>query len=170
MKASILAACLAGFLALPAAAPGSSPSLVGKMAPAFTLTDLSGKKIALQSYRGKAVVQIVGWAAWCHGCRMEIPRLKEAYHKYHGAGFEILALTGPYGQDLERVRSFAREFALPYPVLFDGGTKVLELYRIDSVPTNLILDREGRVVYEGAQLPEDYEQRLEKLLAPRHSG
>jgi len=171
MKALFAAACLFAALAFPAAAPESGDgSFVGKLAPAFTLTDLSGKKIDLQSYRGKAVVQIVGWAAWCHGCREEIPRLKEAYERYHRSGFEILALTGPYGQDLEKVRSFAREFSLPYPVLFDSGTKVLELYRINSVPTNLILDREGRVVYEGSQLPEDYEKRIEKLLSPSRSG
>ncbi len=171
MRRWLLAAgCLAAFLAFPGAAPASDESLVGKLAPPFTLTDLSGKKIALQSYRGKSVVQIVGWAAWCHGCRMEIPRLKEAYQKYHGSGFEILALTGPYGQDLEKVKSFTREFSLPYPVLFDSGTKVLEMYRINSVPANLILDLEGRVVYEGAQLPEDYERRIEKLLSQRRSG
>ena len=170
MRPTLLAAVLLMLLAFPGAAPASEDSLVGKLAPPFTLTDLSGRKIDLQSFRGKSVVQIVGWAAWCHGCRMEIPRLKEAYEKYHGSGFEILALTGPYGQDLEKVKSFAREFSLPYPVLFDGGTKVLELYRIRSVPANLILDREGRVVYEGSHLPEDYERRIEKLLSPRRSG
>ena len=170
MRPALLAACLAAVLAFPGAAPASDDSLVGKLAPPFTLTDLSGRKIALQSFRGKSVVQIVGWAAWCHGCRREIPRLKEAYQKYHGSGFEILALTGPYGQDLEKVKRFVREFSLPYPVLFDSGTEVLDLYRIRSVPTNLILDRDGRVVYEGSQLPEDYERRIEKLVSPRRSG
>ncbi|HEV8376594.1 MAG TPA: TlpA disulfide reductase family protein [Candidatus Polarisedimenticolia bacterium] len=156
----------AAFAAAPVAAdqrPGG-PSLVGRMAPSFTLPDLSGRSVSLESFRGKQVVQIVGWASWCHGCRQEIPRLKDAYEKYHSEGFEILALTGPIGQGLNDVKTFARRMALPYPVLYDEGQKVLEQYQVFFVPYTCLLDRDGKVVYEGSHLPNDYEKRIEKLL------
>jgi peroxiredoxin len=148
--------------------PGG-PSLVGKVAPSFTLPDLSGRPISLEGFRGKQVVQIVGWASWCHGCREEIPRLKDAYEKYHSEGFEILALTGPINQKLSDVKAFALKNALPYPILFDQEQTVLEQYRIFFVPYTLLMDRDGKVVYEGTHLPNDYEKRIEKLLRDRHA-
>jgi peroxiredoxin len=149
--------------------PGG-PTLVGKMAPSFTLPDLSGRPVSLEDFRGKQVVQIVGWASWCHGCRQEIPRLKDAYERYHSEGFEILALTGPINQELGDVKAFARKMALPYPVLFDQEQTVLQQYQIYFVPYTLLMDRDGKVVYEGSHLPNDYEKRIEKLLRPdRHA-
>lgn len=162
-RIGFLAACLAVSSLVADQRPGG-PSLVGKTAPSFALPDLSGRTIALEDFRGKQVVQIVGWASWCHGCRQEIPRLKEAYDKYHSEGFEILALTGPINQDLSDVKAFARKNALPYPVLFDQEQTVLERYRIFFVPYTLLMDRDGKVVYEGTHLPNDYEKRIEKLL------
>ena len=138
---------------------------MGQMAPAFTLADLSGRPVSLETYRGRNVVQIVGWATWCAACRREIPRLVEAYEKHHADGFEILAITGSVGQDLGQVRSFAKKTGLPYPVLFDADSSVLERYRVYFVPYTCIVDRTGKIVYEGNHLPNDYEKRIEELLA-----
>ena len=141
------------------------PSLVGRMAPDFTLPDLSGRPVSLEAFRGKQVVQIVGWATWCPPCRREIPRLVDAYEKHHPSGFEILAITGPSGQDLQQVQAFARQAGLPYPVLIDEGNRVLERYGVYFLPYTCLLDRNGKIVYEGNNLPNDYEKRIEDLLA-----
>jgi peroxiredoxin len=156
---------LAAALAAGASQRRGGPSLVGQMAPAFTLPDLSGRSVSLESFRGKQVVQIVGWATWCGGCQREIPRLVDIYRKLHSSGFEILAVTGPVGQDLEQVKAFARKTELPYPVLFDEDNRVLERYGVYFVPYTCLLDRTGRIVYEGSHLPNDYEKRIAELLA-----
>jgi len=158
---------LLGALAVPAAERREKPPRIGELAPAFTLPDLAGRSVSLDAYRGREVVQIVGWATWCRGCREELPRLLSAYAKHHRQGFEILAITGPVGQDLEDVKAFAREKSIPYPILYDESRSVLQRYGMFFVPYNCLLDRSGRVVYEGGDLPEDYEKRLEQLLG-RH--
>jgi peroxiredoxin len=140
------------------------PSRVGQMAPDFTLADLDGRPVSLESFRGKSVVQIVGWATWCPGCRKEIPRLAEAYGKYHSDGFEILAVTGSSGQGLDQLKSFARENDLPYPILYDEDNRVFQAYGIYFIPYTCLLDRSGKIVYEGSHLPNDYEKRIEQLL------
>jgi len=141
------------------------PTLVGQMAPLFTLPDLTGRPVSLESFRGKKVVQIVGWATWCPGCQREIPRLVETYQRLHSEGFEILAVTGLLGQSRQQVKEFVRDRSLPYPVLFDEDNHVLEQYGVYFIPYTCLLDRDGRIVYEGSHLPNDYEKRIEQLLA-----
>src|SRR5579863_3898171 len=66
--------------------------LTGKPAPAFALEDLSGKKVSLASYKGKAVL-INFWATWCGPCKIETPWLVELRNQYAAQGFEILGVS-----------------------------------------------------------------------------
>ena len=61
-------------------------------APNFTLEDLSGKKVALDSYKGKAVL-INFWATWCGPCKIETPWLVELRDQYASKGFEVLGIS-----------------------------------------------------------------------------
>ncbi len=73
---------------VPAADGGSLQyfsKLDGKPAPAFALEDMSGNKVSLASYRGKAVM-INFWATWCTPCMIETPWLVELRNKYAAPG------------------------------------------------------------------------------------
>ena len=59
MKPALLAACLTAVLAFPGAAPASDDSLVGRLAPSFTLSDLSGNKIALPEDYERRIEKLV---------------------------------------------------------------------------------------------------------------
>ena len=80
--------------------PKYKSPFMGKPAPAFALEDLSGKKVSLASYKGKAVL-INFWATWCGPCKIETPWLIELRNKYAGQGFEILGISTE-GDDLKK--------------------------------------------------------------------
>ena len=63
--------------------------LIGKVVPNFSATDLDGKPISLQDYRGK-VVLLDFWAVWCGPCLTEIPNVKRVYDTYKDQGFDII--------------------------------------------------------------------------------
>ena len=65
---------------------------MGKPAPAFALEDLSGKKVSLADYKGKAVL-VNFWATWCAPCKIETPWLVELRNQYVAQGFEILGVS-----------------------------------------------------------------------------
>ena len=82
----------------------TSPRSLGKPAPGFTLEDLSGKKVSLASYKGKAVL-INFWATWCAPCKIETPWLIELRNQYAAQGFEILGVSADDIDRDERRRS-----------------------------------------------------------------
>jgi cytochrome c biogenesis protein CcmG/thiol:disulfide interchange protein DsbE len=128
--------------------------LQGKPAPAFTLEDLSGKKVSLASYKGKAVL-INFWATWCGPCKLETPWLIELRNQYAAQGFEVLGVSA---DDLDRddparlvtekkeINRFVQQMKMPYPVLIDGGTLSKSYGGLDSLPASFFVDSSGNVV------------------------
>ncbi|WP_456407797.1 redoxin domain-containing protein [Caldithrix abyssi] len=116
-------------------------------APAFTLNDLNGNEVSLSDFKGK-VVFVNFWATWCPPCRKEIPAFIELIDQYGDDGFVILgvAVDPREFQNVDKVKPFAKEMGINYPVVYD--TKgVSQLYGgIRSIPTTFVINREGKVV------------------------
>lgn len=57
-------------------------------APAFTLPDLKGKLVSIESFRGR-VVFLNFWATWCGPCRVEMPSMERLYRRYKDQGLVV---------------------------------------------------------------------------------
>lgn len=139
--------------------------LSGAPAPDFVLKSLSGENIRLSEYRGE-VVALSFWAEWCGDCRAQLAGLESMYDLYRDAGFELMAVS--MDRDIQDARDMVETLEITYPVLFDDGRAVSELYDIGSVPIVILIDREGvvRDVVEGYKhgTEEDYLSRVRTLL------
>jgi len=119
----------------------SSPNnLVGKKAVEFTLPDVSGGEVALQSFRGK-VVLLNFWATWCGPCREELPELDRVQEKFRKRGLAIVAVT--VDNELENVRSFLKKYDLKLQALWDPRKKVVGAYGVEKMPSSYLIDRNG---------------------------
>jgi cytochrome c biogenesis protein CcmG/thiol:disulfide interchange protein DsbE len=150
--------------------------LNGKPAPAFALQNLSGSKVSLASYKGKAVM-INFWATWCGPCKVETPWIVELRNKYAAQGFEVLGVDTE-GDDLEtsdkagwakaesNAGKFATEMKVPYPVLLDGDSISRNYGGLDVLPMSFFVDRSGKVVAAQAGLTSesDIEANIKKAL------
>jgi len=148
-----------------------------KPAPAFALNDLSGNKVSLESYRGKAVL-INFWATWCGPCRLETPWIVALRNKYAAQGFEVLGIDTE-GDDLEKndkagwakataaAGKFVAEEKIPYPVLLDGDSISHDYGGLDDLPTSYFVDRKGVIVAAqvGLTSESDIESKIQKALA-----
>jgi len=114
----------------------------------FTLTDIRGKAWSLSSLRGK-VVLVNFWATWCPPCRKEMPDLESLYHEFHKKGFVILAVSD---EEAGKVKPFIKERKITYPVLFDPGRKVNDLFQIEGIPKSFVYDRDGRLVAQSIDM------------------
>jgi len=113
----------------------------GAPAPAFTLLDLTGRKVSLADYRHKKVV-LHFFATWCGVCKAELPSVRAVQR---GLGEdEVLLAVAADSDDREALRRFAREHGLEYPILL-ASDDVLGAYGVDKFPTNYYVNGDGRV-------------------------
>ncbi len=138
-----------------------------RVAPTFTLPDLGGRDVRLESLRGRAVA-VNFWASWCPPCRIEIPELSAFYEANRGRCFELLGVAEGSGGPKE-VATAARAFGISYPVLVDADGSAASAYGVSGLPHTIILDAQGRVraEFEGAIDREDLERALAPLLPTR---
>jgi cytochrome c biogenesis protein CcmG/thiol:disulfide interchange protein DsbE len=135
-------------------APQYVTPLQGKPAPPFTLEDLSGMKLSLASYKGKAVL-INFWATWCAPCKIETPWLIELRNQYAAQGFEVLGISmddidrgdpQKLSDEKKQIARFVQQEQMPYPVLIDADSLSTPYGGLDSLPASFFVDRNGIVV------------------------
>jgi cytochrome c biogenesis protein CcmG/thiol:disulfide interchange protein DsbE len=163
---------------LVAGAAGEAPQylspLKGQAAPAFTLEDLSGKKVSLASYKGKAVL-INFWATWCGPCKIETPWLIDLRNHYATEGFEILGISADdidrgdpqkLSDEKKEIARFVQQMHMPYPVLIDGDSISTPYGGLDALPASFFVDRNGTVVAAqlGLTSKDEIEANIRKAL------
>ena len=137
---------------------------VGKLAPDFTQNDVNGNPVTLSSLRGNYLL-IDFWAAWCGPCRRENPNVVVAYKKYHDRGFDILGVSLDNSkEDWMRAISDDRLTWTQVSDVKGWANDAAQLYGISSIPSNLLLDREGKIIFKNLR-GEDLHTELENLLA-----
>jgi cytochrome c biogenesis protein CcmG/thiol:disulfide interchange protein DsbE len=128
--------------------------LKGQPAPGFTLEDLSGNKVSLAGYKGKAVL-LNFWATWCGPCKIETPWLIELRNQYASQGFEILGISvddidrddpAKLSGEKQEIARFVQQMHMPYPVLIDGDSLSKPYGGLDALPASFFVDRNGTVV------------------------
>lgn len=120
---------------------------VGEKAPDFTFQIEKGKESKLEDYKGK-VVLINFFATWCPPCRLELPRVqKEIWDKHKdNPGFALLVFGREEGW--EKVLAFKAANNYTFPILPDEQRKIYSLYATQYIPRNVIVDRDGKIIYQ----------------------
>ncbi len=116
-------------------------------APEFSLEAIGGGNRTLQDYKGK-VVLLNFWATWCPPCLREMPALQKLYNRYRAKGFDLVAISVDQGRK-DEVQKFINENKLTFPVILDPIHTAKGSYKVRALPTNYLLDRQGRVIAWG---------------------
>ena len=146
--------------------PTTTGTDVGATMPEYSAVELNGQKFDLASRRGKVVLLNL-WATWCGPCRFEIPELEKIHAEYKPRGFEVIGVSVDEG-GADAVKSFVEEQKMTYPVVLDAEGKLATVLQTSMLPTSVLLDRNGKIVWKkvGAIEPQDIEltSAIEKAL------
>jgi peroxiredoxin len=130
--------------------------------PPLTLNDTRGTPHTLTAYRGQ-VVLVNFWATWCESCRDEMPALQALQHKLGKERLVVLAVN--YGESPEKVRQFAHNMPLDFPLLLDRDTEVAKAWQVRVLPTSFVLGPDRKIRYKAVGVLEWGDAQIVKLLA-----
>jgi peroxiredoxin len=136
-------------------APGTRSTAIagptGERVPDFTLAAVGGEPVSLRTFLGKRPVFLVFWASWCPECRAAIPKINALRKGPLGATAQILAID--FRESRAKVEATVRSHGIRYPVLLDETGQVTQAYGVLGVPTYVLIDGRGRVIYRENVLP-----------------
>ncbi len=144
--------------------------LVGKPAPDFTLSDLSGNSWQLSKLRGKAVLLTFS-TLHCGPCRAEAPYLTEWHDQLGNKGLVVLTVYADKSKATPAIAKFVKEKSLRHPALVDGA-EISRRYNVRAYPTNFFIDSKGIIVHVECGFPgrERVDKRLRELLQANRSS
>jgi len=108
---------------------------------AFTALDGS-KQLNLESFRGRPVL-LTFWASWCGPCRQELPELQKLSAELADEGFALVTIN--MDQSAIVGARFLQKYNIDVPVYRMDQRTLLQL-GVKSLPTNVLLDGDGRPV------------------------
>jgi len=117
------------------------------LVPDFTLQSSEGEEVTLSDYAGKVVV-LNFWASWCPPCKEEMPEFQKLYDELAESEDAVLLMlnqTDGQRETEKKANNYIEEEGLTFPILYDTGEVGGSIFGINSIPTTVVIDREGRL-------------------------
>ncbi|MGO9686212.1 MAG: TlpA family protein disulfide reductase [Beijerinckiaceae bacterium] len=133
-----------------AGAPTGPAGRLNTIAPDFIRTDLAGRPLRLDQFRGR-VVLLNFWATWCGPCLEEIPVFSRWQRQYGDAGLQVIGVS--MDDDEAVVRRFLVKQAVPYPILMGDANLGERFGGVYGLPQSFLIDARGLIVFRGVGEP-----------------
>ncbi|GAB2985025.1 TlpA disulfide reductase family protein [Mucilaginibacter puniceus] len=140
-------------------------SAVGAMAPDFTQNDTRGLPVKLSMFKGKYLL-IDFWASWCGPCRQASPTMVRLFNKYKTRNFNILGVSldrpGAKADWLAAIKNDGLVWTQVSDLKF-WENSAAQLYSVTAIPSNFLLDPEGKIIARDLR-GVDLENKLAEVL------
>ncbi|MFH0948519.1 MAG: TlpA disulfide reductase family protein [Elusimicrobiota bacterium] len=143
----------------------ASPGIdVGNKSVDFSIRELSSTAaFKLSNYEGQTPVLVNFFATWCPYCVEEIPELNKIHNGYGKKGLVVASINVQERE--KKVADFVKRKKMLYKILLDTDSEVAKKFKVYGLPTNILIDSKGMIVFRGNNLPNESE--IEKVLSKK---
>ena len=128
----------------------------------FNLRDVNGDLLSTNDFRGKYILMDF-WASWCKPCIDQFPALIQLYNEFEQENFMMIGVALEENEDKWLKAVEKNKLSWPNVIYPDGFTgDMAKEYGIRSIPFNVLIDSEGKIIAKGINLS-DLKEFLEEL-------
>jgi peroxiredoxin len=121
---------------------------IGQTAPDFIMNDPGGNPIRFSDVYSQYEYTLLDfWAAWCGPCREENPNIVSVYNKFKDKGFGVFGVS--LDRDREAWLKAIEDDHLTWTHVSDlsyWNNAAAQMYVVNSIPSSLIVDQNGKIV------------------------
>jgi cytochrome c biogenesis protein CcmG, thiol:disulfide interchange protein DsbE len=164
---AIILALAAGFAVVPRVTQSCGKTSGSEDAPDFTASVVANspepgqKTMTMSDLRGHPVL-LDFWATWCGPCQAEAPIVNAVAQRFKDKGLVVIGVNTSDAEGRTLAPMFALRKGLSFPIVFDDGDSIARKYRVDNLPTLVIVSKEGKMVAVRHGVTSDAE--LERLV------
>jgi len=135
----------------------------GSTVPDFTLTTIDGNKVEMKALKGKTVF-LNFFTLSCPMCMIELPLLeKKIWEKYKNRTDIVIIAIGRE-EPVDKLIAFREKKKLTIPIAYDLKREVYALFALQSVPRNIVIDKNGKLVLTEVGFKEENAEELFKMI------
>lgn len=144
-----------------AGSPPNEALLIGQIAPPIHTKTIDGEELEMESMKGTIVV-LNFWFIACGPCRKEIPFLNQLVEQNKKrTDLRFISISN---SDSEKSLSYARlKLQLQFELVAKGQS-IADAYRVTGYPTNLIIDKTGKIVFIESGFKEDIKNKIQEVI------
>jgi len=127
----------------------------------LTFVDLDGNRVLLADLAEGKPLLLYFWATWCKPCRAVQSQVSALAEKYEGR-LTVLGINVGGVDSLKSINKYRKRHNILYPLLMDADNVSVKAYSVFAIPTVILLDETGKIVFRDNEAPTDLEEFLSK--------
>tara|TARA_B100000073_G_scaffold278011_1_gene238320 strand:+ start:1689 stop:2243 length:555 start_codon:yes stop_codon:yes gene_type:complete len=115
--------------------------------PNLRMKMLDGSYAKLYDFLKDGPMIIDFWATWCEPCKKQMYHLNKFHQHFKDSGFKVLTVNTDTPKSMGKVKSYIRSKKFKFFVAVDPNGQVKKKLKAELMPTTILVDRDGSVLY-----------------------